>query len=165
MLIQKLSTFLLQSPSKNVNDIVLQDESVIWEKRKPNRESHLACATDVYVAVLWRSMVDFSMTTKDIIEVYNRKDGSIVLSLQGKYFPAIDGCLQISHDRLAFRGSLGTNLRFPDLKIFDLKSGKEILSVKKDLRFQETYPSNFILEKTRILLFCHSQIYSAEFWI
>ena len=138
---------------------------MIWEKRKPNRESHLANATEVYVAVLWRSMVDFSVDAEDIIEVYDRKDGSLVLTLRGKYFPAIDGCLQISHDRLAFRGSLGTVPGFPDLSVFDLKSGKEILSLKKDLRFEETYQSNFILEKTRLLLFSQSQLYSAEFWI
>ena len=145
---------------------------LVWDKVMVNREPHLEALTDVYVAVSWNRTENSQI--HDVYEIYNRADGSLVLSFLGYIESGSVRSIQICEDRLAFQGYLPTRLR-RDIIIFDLKSGEEILCLNQNPEFRKLtndyfhkgcfFHSNFVLEKTRILVFFRENIHVGEFWL
>ena len=75
---------------------------------------------------------------------------------------------QISHDRIAFNGSLRAGRhdrgnQTNDLTIIDLNTGQIILSCLKDLGFPSV--SNFLLQKENLIFEHLGEIVFAKFWV
>ena len=131
-----------------------------------------------YIAIHWYHAV------RNVLQIHSAKDGRSVLDLYveptEKWQPTLVGgkfympfCkeglnqIQISNDRVAFKGSLRAGRLDPgnqidDLTIIDLKSGDIIFSCLKDLGF--TSIQNFLIQNKNLVFENSGKIVFAKFW-
>ena len=141
---------------------------VVWVKQVFGRTPGLLGLSDEYVAVAWEVPPSPNSWKNDLVEVYILKTGVRVLSLECRWAMKNFAYVQFSSSRFAYSAPWCINR--PEFKIFvifvyDLKTGKQILTYR-DLRvFRFNNATNFVLEKDQIIFEHDEKLHSAKFWI
>ena len=162
------SWFVISStPNENTISLV-ENESEVWRKSKPETLRLVGYDNDEFAVVSWEN-VDVADC---VVEVYRLNDGKMTTKLDlSQDFRSVYRA-QISHGRIAIRGLIYDLKRKPDVKVYDPKTGNKLLecgSCFKDSNNVE----QFVLFKEKIVFLERLQwpdkrttgrIFIAKFW-
>ena len=144
------------------------DSSVFWSKKVSGKHSRILDVSSNYVVVYW-GLGPINV----LVEVYDLTSGTLVTSFEGGQ-PVT---AQIANDLVAYSGdflirdlesadwldTFKTAHLIVDTRVYDLKTGKKILSLAEDLNFKAV--STFELKKDRLFFCDRGAFHSVKFWL